>query len=70
MIGCSVSVLRPRNIKRLERIRQSDNTSYTMSSGKRINRITLFKIPDEENRKKLLDIYRGMSEKAVKVRTN
>ncbi|XXG99998.1 hypothetical protein Hte_006340 [Hypoxylon texense] len=37
-----------------------------MSCGKRINRITLFKIPDEENRKKLLEIYRGMPEKAVK----
>lgn len=33
-----------------------------------VNRITLFKINKEEDRAKLLDLYRGMQQKAVKVR--
>jgi hypothetical protein len=36
-------------------------------STKPIRRITLFKIPSEENQQKLLDIYREMPAKAVKV---
>jgi glutaredoxin len=36
-------------------------------SGKRINRITLFKIPKKEDRQKLLGIYKEMPQKAVKV---
>jgi ATP-dependent 26S proteasome regulatory subunit len=42
-----------------------------MSPG-RINRITLFKIPSEEDQQKLLGIYKNMPTKAVKVscRTN
>ncbi|KAK0389057.1 hypothetical protein NLU13_2633 [Sarocladium strictum] len=35
-------------------------------AGGQINRITLFKIPNEDDRKKLLDIYREMPTKAVK----
>ncbi|KAH7374835.1 stress responsive A/B barrel domain-containing protein [Plectosphaerella cucumerina] len=31
-----------------------------------VNRITLFKINKEEDRAKLLDLYRGMQQKAVK----
>jgi hypothetical protein len=34
-----------------------------------VNRITLFKIIKEEDRAKLLDLYRGMQQKAVKVRS-
>jgi hypothetical protein len=39
-------------------------TAATMS----VNRITLFKMNKEEDRAKLLDMYRGMQQKAVKVR--
>lgn len=38
-----------------------------MSDGT-IYRITLFKIPSADDQSKLLDIYRGMPGKAVKVR--
>lgn len=32
------------------------------------NRVTLFKIPNAEDQQKLLDIYKGMPSKAVKVK--
>lgn len=38
-----------------------------MASTKPIQRITLFKIPNAEDQDKLLEIYRHMPEKAVKV---
>ena len=38
-----------------------------MASTEPIYRVTLFKIPEEENQKKLLDYYREMPQKAVKV---
>ncbi|OIW24789.1 stress responsive A/B barrel domain-containing protein [Coniochaeta ligniaria NRRL 30616] len=34
--------------------------------GRFINRITLFKISQEEDQRKLLDIYEGMQQKALK----
>lgn len=33
-----------------------------------ITRITLFKIPREEDQKKVLDFYKSMPQKAIKVR--
>lgn len=39
-------------------------------STNQITRITLFKIPNVEDQNKLLDIYKQMPNKAVKVRTN
>jgi hypothetical protein len=36
-------------------------------STKPIRRITLFKVPKPEDQQKLLDVYRTMPEKAVKV---
>lgn len=38
-----------------------------MASTKPIQRITLFKIPNAEDQDKLLEIYRHMPQKAVKV---
>jgi hypothetical protein len=40
----------------------------TFNMTKLINRITLFKISKEEDQRKLLDIYKGMQQKALKVR--
>ncbi|KAM0504622.1 hypothetical protein ACHAPB_003717 [Verticillium nonalfalfae] len=37
-----------------------------MANTNHVNRITLFKIPNEEDRQKLLELYRGMPLKAVK----
>jgi hypothetical protein len=39
-----------------------------MSSGKNINRITLFKIPDVSNQEKLLAVYKNLQRNAQKVR--
>lgn len=38
-----------------------------MANTNHVNRITLFKIPNEDDRQKLLELYRGMPQKAVKV---
>lgn len=38
-----------------------------MSSTKPIQRITLFKIPEKADQEKLLDIYKGMKQNALKV---
>ncbi|KAG7138799.1 Fusaristatin A biosynthesis cluster protein like [Verticillium longisporum] len=37
-----------------------------MANTNHVNRITLFKIPNEEDRQKLLELYKGMPQKAVK----
>lgn len=36
-------------------------------SSKEIYRVTLFKIPEQANRQKLIEMYREMPQKAVKV---
>ena len=39
-------------------------------SAEKVYRMTLFKIPKSEDQDKLLEIYKGMPEKALKVRLN
>ena len=45
----------------------TNNNSENNNSGKIIHRITLFKIPDPEHQRELLDAYRELERTAVKV---